>query len=66
MYPNICNCRPWKFNFSVDNGEVLRSPEGDVVPVEKPNANDVWAEFEKIYASGRAKAIGVSNFSIKT
>jgi diketogulonate reductase-like aldo/keto reductase len=26
---------------------------------------DIWAEMEKIYESGRAKAIGVSNFSIK-
>lgn len=25
-----------------------------------------WAALEKIYESGRAKAIGVSNFSIKT
>jgi diketogulonate reductase-like aldo/keto reductase len=27
--------------------------------------NQAWAEMEKIYASGRAKAIGVSNFSVK-
>ncbi|KAJ7843604.1 NADP-dependent oxidoreductase domain-containing protein [Mycena olivaceomarginata] len=34
--------------------------------VEKPSLNDNWAELEKIYATGKAKAIGVSNFSIKT
>lgn len=27
---------------------------------------DTWAQMEEIYASGKAKAIGVSNFSIKT
>jgi diketogulonate reductase-like aldo/keto reductase len=26
---------------------------------------EVWAEMEKIYQSGRAKAIGVSNFSVR-
>ncbi|KAJ7164525.1 NADP-dependent oxidoreductase domain-containing protein [Mycena filopes] len=28
--------------------------------------NDTWAAVERIHASGRARAIGVSNFSIKT
>ncbi|KAJ7247580.1 NADP-dependent oxidoreductase domain-containing protein [Mycena rebaudengoi] len=28
--------------------------------------NDTWAEMEKIHASGRARAIGVCNFSVKT
>lgn len=37
-----------------------------MIPLEKPTFNEVWAELEKIYESGRAKAIGVSNFSIKT
>ncbi|KAJ6458123.1 NADP-dependent oxidoreductase domain-containing protein [Mycena vitilis] len=34
--------------------------------VESPTFNETWAEFERLHASGRAKAIGVSNFSIKT
>ncbi|THU75700.1 Aldo/keto reductase [Dendrothele bispora CBS 962.96] len=34
--------------------------------LEKPNFNDNWAVLEKLYESGKAKAIGVSNFSIKT
>ncbi|TCD62001.1 hypothetical protein EIP91_007619 [Steccherinum ochraceum] len=55
------------FSMTLDeNGTELRNAEGDLVPLEKPTFNDVWAEFEKIYASGRAKAIGISNFSIKT
>lgn len=28
--------------------------------------NETWVEVEKILASGKARAIGVSNFSIKT
>jgi diketogulonate reductase-like aldo/keto reductase len=28
--------------------------------------NETWAEMERLYASGKARAIGVSNFSIKT
>ncbi|KAF7343205.1 Aldo/keto reductase [Mycena venus] len=33
---------------------------------ETPTFNDTWAEFERLHASGKARAIGVSNFSIKT
>jgi glycerol 2-dehydrogenase (NADP+) len=33
--------------------------------LEHPTFNETWAEMEKIFASGKAKAIGVSNFSIK-
>ncbi|KAK7031640.1 Aldo/keto reductase [Favolaschia claudopus] len=34
--------------------------------VETPTFNETWAELEKLYAGGKARAIGVSNFSIKT
>ncbi|KAJ7663802.1 NADP-dependent oxidoreductase domain-containing protein [Mycena polygramma] len=34
--------------------------------VETPTFNETWAEMERLHASGRARAIGVSNFSIKT
>lgn len=43
----------------------MKTPEGDNVVVDHPNFHDTWAEMEKIYESGRARAIGVSNFSIK-
>ncbi|PBK61527.1 Aldo/keto reductase [Armillaria solidipes] len=41
-------------------------PDGSVITVDSPTFNESYAEIEKIYASGRAKAIGVSNLSIKT
>ncbi|EMD40880.1 hypothetical protein CERSUDRAFT_111462 [Gelatoporia subvermispora B] len=40
--------------------------KGEPTILEKPTFNEVWAEIEKIYESGKARAIGVSNFSIKT
>ncbi|KAJ6582227.1 NADP-dependent oxidoreductase domain-containing protein [Mycena capillaripes] len=33
---------------------------------EEHTFNDTWAEMERLHASGKARAIGVSNFSIKT
>ncbi|OBZ77030.1 Glycerol 2-dehydrogenase (NADP(+)) [Grifola frondosa] len=39
--------------------------EGQTIVVDSPTFNETWAEMEKIYESGRAKAIGVSNFSVK-
>ncbi|KAJ7663801.1 NADP-dependent oxidoreductase domain-containing protein [Mycena polygramma] len=38
----------------------------DLKVVDTPSFNDTRAEMERLHASGRAKAIGVSNFSIKT
>jgi len=42
-------------------------PYGKGTPkvLDGPPFNETWAEIEKIYESGKAKAIGVSNFSIK-
>jgi diketogulonate reductase-like aldo/keto reductase len=34
--------------------------------VDTPTFNNTWTELEGLHASGRARAIGVSNFSIKT
>jgi diketogulonate reductase-like aldo/keto reductase len=43
----------------------MESPDGEWKAHDSITFHDVWAEMEKIYESGRAKAIGVSNFSIK-
>ncbi|TCD63840.1 hypothetical protein EIP91_004907 [Steccherinum ochraceum] len=57
----------WPFTVAIDeHGADVLTPEGDLEVVDRPNFHDVWAGFEKIYESGRARAIGVSNFSIKT
>jgi len=40
--------------------------DGKFVASTDYDFTDAWVEMEKIYASGRAKAIGVSNFSVKT
>ncbi|KIK51149.1 hypothetical protein GYMLUDRAFT_181827 [Collybiopsis luxurians FD-317 M1] len=34
--------------------------------LDKPDFHDNWAQLEKFYEAGKAKAIGVSNFSVKT
>ncbi|KAG7439554.1 Aldo/keto reductase [Guyanagaster necrorhizus] len=46
--------------------DLPRDADGSVITIDSPTFNESYAEMEKIYASGRAKAIGVSNFSIKT
>ncbi|THH02936.1 hypothetical protein EW145_g6673 [Phellinidium pouzarii] len=44
------------------NGE---PDEGEYITVDKPTFNETWADMEKAYESGKVKAIGVSNFSVK-
>ncbi|KAH9951734.1 NADP-dependent oxidoreductase domain-containing protein [Amylocystis lapponica] len=39
--------------------------DGPQILRDSPAFNETWAGIEKLYASGKAKAIGVSNFSIK-
>ncbi|KAL7282283.1 hypothetical protein ACG7TL_003753 [Trametes sanguinea] len=38
---------------------------GDIITTDEWTFNQTWAKMEKLYESGKAKAIGVSNFSIK-
>ncbi|RPD59612.1 Aldo/keto reductase [Lentinus tigrinus ALCF2SS1-6] len=48
--------------------EGVREPlddHGDLICYDIPIFNETWARMEKLYNSGRAKAIGVSNFSVK-
>lgn len=42
------------------------NPDGTHKTLSSPTFNEAYAEMEKILLSGKAKAIGVSNFSIKT
>ncbi|KAF9458796.1 Aldo/keto reductase [Collybia nuda] len=43
----------------LDNGEALP-------PDQSPTIQETWRDMEKLFNSGKARAIGVSNFSIKT
>ncbi|KAH8114469.1 reductase AKOR2 [Phellopilus nigrolimitatus] len=38
---------------------------GEYVMADSITFNETWADMEKVYESGKAKAIGVSNFSVK-
>ncbi|KAJ7764689.1 NADP-dependent oxidoreductase domain-containing protein [Mycena metata] len=49
-----------------DGPATLAETFGGLKILQTPTFNDTWAELERIHASGRARAIGVSNFSIKT
>ena len=52
-------------NLLVAEGEDVVDENGDLVCYDTPLFNETWARMEKLYESGKAKAIGVSNFSIK-
>ncbi|KAJ7881189.1 NADP-dependent oxidoreductase domain-containing protein [Mycena leptocephala] len=53
---------PNGYDAPTDFGEIIK----DLKIVESPTFNETWTELERLHGSGRARAIGVSNFSIKT
>lgn len=50
----------------LENNDLPRNEAGDLLVTDSVTFNETWVEVEKILASGKARAIGVSNFSIKT
>ncbi|KAF8913276.1 reductase AKOR2 [Mucidula mucida] len=42
------------------------NPDGTTPVLDDVSFNDIWADIEKLLETGKVKAIGVSNFSIKT
>ena len=38
---------------------------GEYILDDSVSFNETWAEMEKIYKAGKARSIGVSNFSVK-
>ncbi|KAK7685563.1 hypothetical protein QCA50_011430 [Cerrena zonata] len=56
---------PFAVVYEEDN-DMPRNEAGDLLVTDTITFNDTWTEVEKILASGKARAIGVSNFSIKT
>jgi diketogulonate reductase-like aldo/keto reductase len=58
-----------KFAHSIDGYDASTSLDdlfSQLKVVDTPTFNNTWTELEGLHASGRARAIGVSNFSIKT
>ncbi|KAI0711077.1 Aldo/keto reductase [Cerioporus squamosus] len=55
---------PQHSKFAPDGKDAFDA-NGDLICYDTPIFNETWARMEKIYESGRAKAIGVSNFSVK-
>ncbi|CAL1715999.1 unnamed protein product [Somion occarium] len=56
----------WPFAVKYEEGDDSpKTAAGDLLLDESITFNDTWAEMEKVLASGKARAIGVSNFSIK-
>jgi len=51
---------------NTEGGAFLKNPDGSYKTTDKVNFNDAWAEMEKLLDTGKVRAIGVSNFSIKT
>ncbi|KAH7907459.1 NADP-dependent oxidoreductase domain-containing protein [Hygrophoropsis aurantiaca] len=47
------------------NDDEPKNPDGSLIAVESPTFNETWAAMEQVLESGKAKAIGISNFSIK-
>ncbi|CAL1699022.1 unnamed protein product [Somion occarium] len=56
----------WPFAAKYEEGNPWpTTANGDLVADDSVTFNETWAEMEKVLASGKARAIGVSNFSIK-
>ncbi|KAJ6580934.1 NADP-dependent oxidoreductase domain-containing protein [Mycena capillaripes] len=55
-----------QYSSGYDTPSTFKELVEDLKTVETPTFNETWAEFERLHASGRVRAIGVSNFSIKT
>ncbi|KAH7919561.1 reductase AKOR2 [Leucogyrophana mollusca] len=56
----------WPHSVAFDENEPRpRNPDGQLKLDETGNFNETWAQMEKVLASGKVKAIGLSNFSIQ-
>ncbi|PPR02304.1 hypothetical protein CVT24_011642 [Panaeolus cyanescens] len=49
-----------------ENDDAPKNPDGSYKTTNEVNFNQSWAEMEKLLETGKVRAIGVSNFSIKT
>lgn len=44
----------------------MKNPDGSYKTRDDVTFNQSWAEMEKLLGTGKVRAIGVSNFSVKT
>ncbi|KZT21820.1 Aldo/keto reductase [Neolentinus lepideus HHB14362 ss-1] len=57
----------WPQRYVYDNDDPdPKDADGNYRITESPSIPEVWAQMEEVYAAGKARAIGVSNYSIKT
>jgi len=56
---------PMGFHYRTD-GSPSKKPDGTWDLAEHPTFSETWADMEKLLGTGKVRAIGVSNFSIKT
>lgn len=48
-----------------EGNDAPRNEDGTFKTTDQFNFNQAWADIEKLLDTGKVKAIGVSNFSIK-
>lgn len=51
---------------TLEGNYVPKNPDGTLKMNDAVNFNIAWAEMEKLLGTGKVRAIGVSNFSVKT
>ncbi|PPQ88565.1 hypothetical protein CVT25_009945, partial [Psilocybe cyanescens] len=49
-----------------EGNDMPKNPDGSYKTESNVSFNDTWAEVEKLLDTGKVRAIGVSNFSVKT
>ena len=52
-------------HLAIASGNDVNDETGNLICYDTPLFNETWKHMERFYESGKAKAIGVSNFSIK-
>jgi len=56
----------WPQFLATEGKKLVKNPDGSCKTRDDVTFNESWAEIEKLLDTGKVRAIGVSNFSIKT
>lgn len=57
---------PQAYKYKGEDDTDPRLPDGHYEVADPPGIKETWAQMEQVLETGKARAIGVSNFSIKT